>query len=133
MTTANPPPQEDIWAFGPIGSPFPDSPVHALGQANMYVALWYKHGRPVHGRAWNNGGILQYKGDHNSLGFWYEWIKYKDRFEKAEERQMLKCGDSLPILWKDRKEGAILGYLDNSTEFVSVCVSSFGKKKCSIG
>nr|AAW29197.1 MFP2c [Ascaris suum] len=107
----------------------------------MYVALWYKHGRPVHGRAWNNGGviecsfpykkaeltgikdlggqiqILQYKGDHNSLGFWYEWIKYKDRFEKAEERQMLKCGDSLPILWKDRKEGAILGYLDNSTEF----------------
>uniref|UniRef100_A0A0M3JPZ2 AmmeMemoRadiSam system radical SAM enzyme n=1 Tax=Anisakis simplex TaxID=6269 RepID=A0A0M3JPZ2_ANISI len=25
----------------------------------------------------------------------------------------------LPILWKDRKEGALLGYLDNKTELVS--------------
>ncbi|VDK28937.1 unnamed protein product, partial [Anisakis simplex] len=134
----------------------------------MYVALWYKHGVPIHGRAWNNGGVLecsfpykkaeltgakdlggqiqvsalaihqlwfhlnkvsivrvkmkddtfqvlQYPGDHNTLGFWYEWIKYKDRFEKTEDRQMVKCGDSLPILWKDRKEGALLGYLDNKT------------------
>lgn len=136
----NPPPKEDVWAFNPIGSPFPEHPVKVFGQANMYVALWYKHGKPVHGRAWNNGGVLecsfpykkaeltgakdlggqiqvlQYPGDHNTLGFWYEWIKYKDRFEKTEERQMLKCGDSLPILWKNRKEGALLGCLDNSTE-----------------
>lgn len=55
----NPPPKEDIWAFGPIGSPFPDNPVRVLGQPNMYVALWYKHGMPVHGRAWNNGGVLE--------------------------------------------------------------------------
>ncbi|VDM10870.1 unnamed protein product [Wuchereria bancrofti] len=132
----NPPAQEDTWAFGPIGSPFPDNPVHALDQPNQYVALWYKHGKPIHGRAWNNGGvlecsfpykkaeltgakdlggqiqILQYKGDHNSLGFWYEWIKYKDRFEKTEERQKLKCGDSLPIFWKNRKDGPLMGYLD---------------------
>ncbi|KHN88254.1 hypothetical protein Tcan_05717 [Toxocara canis] len=136
----NPPPQEDTWAFGPIGSPFPDNPVRALGQNNMYVALWYKNGKPLHGRAWNNGGviecsfpykkaeltgikdlggqiqILQYKGDHNTLGYWYEWIRYKDRFDKAEIRQMVKCGDSLPILWKDRPGGALLGYLDNLTE-----------------
>uniref|UniRef100_A0A915PU87 P40 n=1 Tax=Setaria digitata TaxID=48799 RepID=A0A915PU87_9BILA len=136
----NPPPKEDEWAFGPIGSPFPDNPVRVLGQPNMYVALWYKYGVPIHGRAWNNGGVLecsfpykkaelrgikdlggqiqvlQYKGDHNTLGFWYEWIKYKDRFEKSDIRQVVHCGDSMPILWKDRTEGALLGYLDNKTE-----------------
>lgn len=92
------------------------------------------------GRAWNNAGvvecsfpylkaeltgakdlggqiqILQYKGDHNTLGYWYEWIKYKDRFEKSDERQLLKCGDSLPIFWKDRAGGPIVGFLDNKTE-----------------
>ncbi|KAK6039431.1 hypothetical protein COOONC_23063 [Cooperia oncophora] len=94
----------------------------------MYVALWYKHGKPIHGRSWNNGGVvecsfpykkaelrtaqqlegniqvLQYSGDHNTQGFWYEWILYKDRFDKAEGRQLLHCGDSFPILWKDRPE-----------------------------
>lgn len=25
----------------------------------MYVALWYKHGKPIHGRAWNNGGVVE--------------------------------------------------------------------------
>jgi len=134
------PPKEDTWAFQPIGSPFPDNPVKVLGQQNMYVALWYKHGKPIHGRAWNNGGVvecsfpynkveltgakdlggqiqvLQYKGDHKSLGYWYDWIKYKDRFDKADVRQLLKCGDSLPILWLNRPQGALLGYLDNKTE-----------------
>lgn len=55
----NPPAEEDTWAFGPIGSPFPDNPFHALDQPNQYVALWYKHGKPIHGRAWNNGGVLE--------------------------------------------------------------------------
>lgn len=55
----NPPAKEDTWAFGPIGSPFPDNPVRATGQQNMYVALWYKHGKPIHGRAWNNGGVIE--------------------------------------------------------------------------
>ncbi|TKR72766.1 hypothetical protein L596_020170 [Steinernema carpocapsae] len=136
----NPPPKEDVWAFQPIGAPFPENPVKVMGQQNMYVALWYKHGKPIHGRAWNNGGVvecsfpylkaeltgakdlggqiqvLQYKGDHNTLGFWYEWIQYKDRFDKADERQMLKCGDSFPIFWKDRKGGPLLGFVDNKTE-----------------
>ncbi|KIH42995.1 hypothetical protein ANCDUO_27013, partial [Ancylostoma duodenale] len=60
--------------------------------------------------------VLQYTGDHNTQGFWYEWIPYKDRFEKTEARQLLRCGDSFPILWKDRPEGALLGYVDNKTE-----------------
>ncbi|KAK6029569.1 hypothetical protein OSTOST_04317 [Ostertagia ostertagi] len=136
----NPPPKEDTWAFQKIGTAFPPNPVKCLGQQNMYVALWYKHGKPIHGRSWNNGGVvecsfpykkaelrtaqqlegniqvLQYTGDHNTQGFWYEWIKYKERFEKTEARQLLRCGDSFPILWKDRPEGALLGYVDNKTE-----------------
>ncbi|ULU05776.1 hypothetical protein L3Y34_018009 [Caenorhabditis briggsae] len=86
----NPPPKEDTWAFQPIGSPFPPIPVKCMGEQNMYVALWYKHGKPIHGRSWNNGGVvecsfpykeaelitkqqlegqiqvLQYVGDHNN-------------------------------------------------------------------
>ncbi|KAK0405697.1 hypothetical protein QR680_018145 [Steinernema hermaphroditum] len=136
----NPPPKEDTWAFQPIGSPFPENPVKCLGQQNMYVALWYKYGKPIHGRSWNNGGVvecsfpygkselsgakdlagqiqvLQYKGDHLSLGYWYNWIKYKERFDNTETRQMVKCGDSFPILWSNRPEGALLGYVDNKTE-----------------
>jgi len=136
----NPPPKEDSWAFQPIGSPFPDNPVKVFGQQNMYVALWYKHGKPVHGRSWNNGGVvecsfpmgkrelsgaqelggqiqvLQYKGDHNTLGFWYNWIKYKDRFERTDERQVVRCGDSIPILWQSRPQGPLLGDLHLNTE-----------------
>lgn len=126
----------------------------------MYVALWYKNGKPVHGYAWNDGGVvqasfpfnsaeltgskdlggqiqvgflggqhlleqmqspelfqvLQYKGDHNTLGYWYEWIKYKERFEKTDVRQLVRCGDSMPILWTDRPGGPLLGYLNMKTE-----------------
>uniref|UniRef100_A0AAF5RY17 Uncharacterized protein n=1 Tax=Wuchereria bancrofti TaxID=6293 RepID=A0AAF5RY17_WUCBA len=139
---SNPPPKEDKWAFGPIGSPFPDNPVRVLGQPNMSVALWYKYDVPMHGRARNNGGVLecsfsykkaelagikdldgqiqvlQYKGDHNTLGFWYEWIKYKDRFEKADIRQIVHCGASIPILWKNRPEGALLAESSGSITII---------------
>ncbi|XGW27074.1 hypothetical protein V3C99_007571 [Haemonchus contortus] len=140
MIAARSQPKEDTWAFQKIGTAFPPNPVKCLGQQNMYVALWYKHGKPIHGRSWNNGGVvecsfpykkvelstarqlegniqvLQYSGDHNSQGFWYEWIRYGDRLEKAEGRELVHCGDSFPILWKDRPEGALLGYVDNKTE-----------------
>uniref|UniRef100_A0A0N4ZQN4 DM13 domain-containing protein n=1 Tax=Parastrongyloides trichosuri TaxID=131310 RepID=A0A0N4ZQN4_PARTI len=134
----NPPAADDSWSFQLIGTPFPDCPVKVLGQNNMYIALWYKNGKPIHGRAWNNGGVvecsfpynkvelsgakdlggqiqvLQYKGDHNTLGFFYEWIKYKDRFMEVHgNKQILHCGDSIPIYDKGRQ---ILGYLDNKTE-----------------
>ncbi|VIO99370.1 P40, putative [Brugia malayi] len=35
----NPSAKEDAWAFGPIGSPFPDNPVRATGQQNMCKLL----------------------------------------------------------------------------------------------
>lgn len=50
------------------------------------------------------------------MGYWYNWVKYNERFDKTGERQFLKCGDSWPILWNNRPEGALLGYLDNKTE-----------------
>ncbi|EPB66313.1 hypothetical protein ANCCEY_14598 [Ancylostoma ceylanicum] len=86
--------KEDTWAFQPIGAPFPDHPIRVPGQQNMYVALWYKYGKPIHGRAWNNNGgvecsfpykkfelktkteleghiqILTYKGNFKTLGYW---------------------------------------------------------------
>ncbi|KAI6227404.1 MFP2b [Aphelenchoides fujianensis] len=142
----NPPPKEDTWAFQLIGTAFPENPVKCFGQQNI---LWYKHGKPIHGRAWNNGGVvecsfpyalsklelterrdlggqiqvLQYKGDHLSLGYWrvlpvYNWIPYKQRPDPNNQttRQLVRCGESIPILWTDRKEGALLGYVDSATE-----------------
>ncbi|MCP9265098.1 MFP2b [Dirofilaria immitis] len=106
----NPSAQEDTWAFGPIGSPFPDNPVHALDQPNQYVALWYKHGKPIHGRAWNNGGVLE-------CSFPYKKAELTGAKDLGGQIQ-LKCGDSLPIFWKNRKEGPLMGYLD-ATEMVS--------------
>ncbi|CAD5220174.1 unnamed protein product [Bursaphelenchus okinawaensis] len=140
------PPQEDSWAWVKIGDPFPDNPVKVLGQQNMYVALWYKHGKPIHGRAWNNGGVvecsfpfskveltgardlggqiqvLQYKGNHVELGYWYNWIKYSERVDKFAQTanyEPVRCGASFPLLWADRKEGALLGYVDNTTEIAN--------------
>jgi Cytosolic motility protein len=60
--------------------------------------------------------VLQYDGDHRSLGYWYNWIAYKDRDNNSDARQPVKCGDSRPILWNDHPQGALLGYLDNNTE-----------------
>lgn len=43
-------------------------------------------------------------------------MQYKDRFDNMEHRQIVHCGDSIPLLWKDRPEGALFGYVDNKTE-----------------
>lgn len=33
---------------------------------NMYVALWYKNGKPIHGYAWNDGGVVQASFPYNT-------------------------------------------------------------------
>ncbi|EGT50538.1 hypothetical protein CAEBREN_12290 [Caenorhabditis brenneri] len=134
-------PKEDSWAFQPIGSPFPEAPVRVPNQNNQYVALWYKHGKPIHGRAWNNDGvvecsfpynkaelkgkldlggqiqILQYKGDYSSLGYWYEWLPLKQRHENNEGiRELVRCGNSVPVLAKLKDGTDKLGFLDLNTE-----------------
>uniref|UniRef100_A0A915AGI0 Uncharacterized protein n=1 Tax=Parascaris univalens TaxID=6257 RepID=A0A915AGI0_PARUN len=128
------PPDEDTWTLQAIGTPFPTNPVKAPGQQNMYVALWYKHGQPLMGRAWNDSGVVQcafaydsrelkgtdiggniqvltYEGDHMSKGFFYEWIKYSDYIADAdnESRVPLRCGTSAAVVWPDK---GTLGTLD---------------------
>ncbi|KHJ84017.1 hypothetical protein OESDEN_16273 [Oesophagostomum dentatum] len=141
------PAQEDTWSFQPIGAPFPDNPVRVQGQQNMYVALWYKHGKPIHGRAWNNNGvvecsfpyskveltgakalggqiqILTYKGDFNSLGYWYEWLPVKTRLEGQDYRELVRCGQSTPVIMTCKDGQQRLGYLDLSTEIALVSVN----------
>ncbi len=145
---------EDSWAFVPIGHPFPQFPVRVKGEQNMYVALWYKHGKPVCGRAWNDGGVVQcsfpyngteltgindlggqiqiltYKGDYDSNGFCYEWIPYKLRHEPHVE--IVHCADSTPILMNSNKAaGTLVGNLDLSTEKASI--SWGGKEEAKLG
>ncbi|KIH68896.1 hypothetical protein ANCDUO_00765 [Ancylostoma duodenale] len=112
----------------------------------MYVALWYKHGKPIHGRAWNNNGvvecsfpyskveltgkkdlggqiqILTYKGDFNSLGYWYEWLPIKTRLAGESHRELVRCGQSTPVIMTCKDGQQRLGYLDLSTEIALVSV-----------
>jgi hypothetical protein len=32
----------------------------------MYVSLWYKNGKPLHGYGWNDGGVVQASFPYNS-------------------------------------------------------------------
>ncbi|VDM50074.1 unnamed protein product [Toxocara canis] len=138
------PPDEDTWTLQAIGTPFPKHPVKAPGQVNMYVALWYKHGQPLMGKAWNDSGVVQcafaydnkelkgsdiggniqvltYKGDHMSKGFFYEWIKYSEYLADGnnECRVPLHCGTSAPILWPDRGTLGTLN-LDKRTAVIAI-------------
>uniref|UniRef100_A0A915B235 Uncharacterized protein n=1 Tax=Parascaris univalens TaxID=6257 RepID=A0A915B235_PARUN len=138
---------EDTWAYNTIGSPFPDNPVRVKGQQNMYVALWYKFGKPIHGRAWNNNGNVECSFPYSRVeltgardlggqiqiltaveqdpstmyqkaGFWYEWRPYKDR-EKAH-LQLVRCGQSCPVIMQSKDGKTLLGYLDMGTDVASV-------------
>uniref|UniRef100_A0A915EHZ6 Uncharacterized protein n=1 Tax=Ditylenchus dipsaci TaxID=166011 RepID=A0A915EHZ6_9BILA len=93
--------------------------------ANMYVALWYKHGKPIHGRAWNNGGVVEcsfpYKAAEltgaKDLGGKNPGASIQGKSQIAWLLvQLDQCGDSLSIMWNSRTEGPLLGYLDNKTE-----------------
>uniref|UniRef100_A0A7E4UPE7 Uncharacterized protein n=1 Tax=Panagrellus redivivus TaxID=6233 RepID=A0A7E4UPE7_PANRE len=116
------PPDEDVWAFQDIGTPFPHNPVRAQAANNTYVALWYKHGKPLMGKAYNDSGVvqcvfawenaihtgkticgkiqvLQFSGNHLQKGFFYEWIKLADYLAKPDDevRQPVRCGTSVPV------------------------------------
>ncbi|CAJ0577092.1 unnamed protein product, partial [Mesorhabditis spiculigera] len=124
---------EDTWTFQEVGTPFPQNAVKAHGQANMYVALGYKHGKPFMGRAWNDSGVVQcsfimngtvqqgkeiggsiqlltYSKTHSEVGFWYDWIPFT-RWKEEEARDMfaVRCGASVPVFLQ---EMVSLGYLD---------------------
>lgn len=113
---------EDSWASVEIGEPFPDSPVRVVGEQNQYVALGYKHGKPISGRARNDGGvvvcsfpyakteltsekdlggkiqILVYNNTKNEkemwleTGFTYRWVPWRERAEN--NRQLVGCAQA---------------------------------------
>ncbi len=144
---------EDSWAFVPIGDPFPQFPVRVKGENNMYVALWYKHGKPVCGRAWNNGGvvecsfpysgkelsgkrdlggeiqILTYQGKFDDNKYWYEWMPFKER--NQTHLKMVRCGNSAPILMNTNSGQTLLGNIDLSSEKASI--SWEGKEQVVMG
>ncbi|OZC04815.1 hypothetical protein X798_08219 [Onchocerca flexuosa] len=139
---------EDTWSYNTIGSPFPDNPVRVKGQQNMYVALWYKFGKPIHGRAWNNNGNVECSFPYSKVeltgardlggqiqiltcseqdpmeqfkksSFWYEWRPYKDR-ENDQLLQLVRCGQSTPVLMKTKDGKDLLGYIDMDKEIGNV-------------
>ena len=134
--------KEDEWAWCKIGDPTPEGVVRAKGELNQFVALWYKNGKPVFGRAWNNGGvvecsfpynkneltgkaqlggeiqILTNKGDFSSNGFWYDWVAFKDR--RQDHLATVYCGQAAPIYTKNAKQEALVGNMNLTNEVASV-------------
>ncbi|MCP3665430.1 MAG: hypothetical protein GY696_23530, partial [Gammaproteobacteria bacterium] len=132
---------DDTWAFNPIGSPFPSNPVRVKGDNNQYVALWYKHGKPTCGRAWNNGGVLEcgfpfnkveltgakdlggeiqvltYTGSYYTQGYEYNWIPYSQRIN--DDYQLVRCGQITPALMKLSNGELAMGQIDLNTEIAS--------------
>lgn len=139
--------EDDSWAFVPIGHPFPEDPVRVRGEMNQYVALWYKHGKAVCGRAWNNGGVVEcsfpFNGkeltgakdlggeiqiltnpmapdpisSYKARAFWYEWIPYRRRLEP--HLAMVRCGNTAPILMKGPGGKSFVGSLDLTTDIAA--------------
>lgn len=55
-------------------------------------------------------------------GFWYEWRPYKDRVND-QLLQLVRCGQSTPVIMKTKDGKDLLGYIDMSTEVAAVGVS----------
>ncbi|KAK5980094.1 hypothetical protein GCK32_020179 [Trichostrongylus colubriformis] len=50
---------DDTWSNQQVHTNFPQNAVRVIGQPNSYVALWYHHGKPIMGKAWNDSGVVQ--------------------------------------------------------------------------
>lgn len=55
---------------------------------------------------------------YQKTGFWYEWRPYKDR-EKSH-LQLVRCGQSCPVIMQSKDGKTLLGYLDMGTDVASV-------------
>ena len=134
--------REDKWAFVKLGEPFPENPVRVKGETNQYIALWYKNGKPVFGRAWNNGGVLEcsfpfnkqelkgakdlggeiqvlvHQGDYAANGYWYDWVAFGQR--RQDHLKMVYCGQAAPVYTKNAKGEALMGNMALSNEVASV-------------
>ena len=139
----------DQWAWVKIGEPFPENPVRVKGEMNQYVALWYKNGKPVMGRAWNNGGvvecsfpysgreltgardlggqiqILTYKGDFAKNKFYYQWVQWKER--NQDHLAMVRCGQATAMLMKVKSGNNLVGNMDLTSETATVAENGKGE------
>ncbi|KAL7076510.1 hypothetical protein ACQ4LE_004689 [Meloidogyne hapla] len=128
-------PQDNQWILISHGSQWAFDFFPVPGRSDMGIALSYKNTVPVHGYVWKDadvanasfpfGGkelsgaemdgriqVLQYIGYHNSLGFFFKWIEFKDRNENLDEEESVQCGRSAPILWTNRSGVPLPGNLD---------------------
>lgn len=118
---------DDIWTFQKVGTPFPSNVAKAPGETNKYVALWYKHGKPIMGRAWNDSGVVKctfvtdnkiYSGPdvggsiqllimdpgEKPRPFHYDWVNYKKAQSLTMEGkyEMVRCEFSASVYWPDQ-------------------------------
>ncbi|CAD6195327.1 unnamed protein product [Caenorhabditis auriculariae] len=132
---------DDVWTYQKVGTPFPCHGQKALGEANKYVALWYKHGKPVMGQAWNDSGVVQcsfsmdkkcytgaevgggiqlliYEGNHVTKSFYYDWINLTTwRSSLSREKyDIVRCGSASPAFWKERR---LLGNYDIDSDIAT--------------
>lgn len=119
---------DDVWSYQQVRTPFPLSAVKA--HQNSYVALWYRHGKPVMGRAWNDTGVVQcefavdkksykdsdvggiiqlltYEGTHMTKNYFYEWVPVAlwkgEHGNELAIRQIVRCGNAAPIFWPENQ------------------------------
>uniref|UniRef100_A0A1I7XL10 Cu_amine_oxid domain-containing protein n=1 Tax=Heterorhabditis bacteriophora TaxID=37862 RepID=A0A1I7XL10_HETBA len=125
-------PLDDTWTYQKINTPFPHNAVKVIEQTNMYVALWYRHGKPVMGKAWNESGVVQcefavdqrcfggsdvggtiqlltYEGTHVDKQFYYDWVTLTTWKNEISGHQVVRCGCSAPVYWN---EFSVLGNYD---------------------
>ncbi|EYB87516.1 hypothetical protein Y032_0261g551 [Ancylostoma ceylanicum] len=139
---------EDLWGDMKYGDAFPNNVVPAdnrplkteTGPMNQYVALWYKHGEPVFGRAFPSpaGKIMASFGatnqenagpeigsmqmltvpDASNMGLEYKWLTMA---EGKNGWETVHVGNAAPVIVVDEKGNEYLGNYD------------IGKDKASFG
>jgi hypothetical protein len=74
--------------------------------------------------------VLTYPGDPAQyfprMQFWYQFVDYKDRF--SDHLDLVKCGNSTPVLMRSKNGQEYVGNLDLSSEVASICVDGKEEK-----
>ncbi|PIO62451.1 hypothetical protein TELCIR_15985, partial [Teladorsagia circumcincta] len=87
------------------------------GPMNQYVALWYKHGEPVFGRA--------FPSPAGKMGLEYQWLPRS----QAGGWTLVHVGNAAPVIVVDEKGNEYVGNLNTSLDKASFGFG--GKEKAS--
>ncbi|KHJ82433.1 hypothetical protein OESDEN_17873 [Oesophagostomum dentatum] len=143
--------EEDQWDDIKWGDPFPKNTEPALKRElkaasdrpkYQYVALWYKHGEPVFGYAFPNGGKLNASfgaknqenhgkeigslqiltlPDPSCMGLEYKWMPLSQgRAESAKNWEAVHVGKVAPCVCVDEKGIETLGCINLTNEIASI-------------